>query len=286
MNPLCIYHGFCADGFTAAWVVWTFYGDGQDVPRTYGSPATCWRRFRTWAADGTWEQIWRTLLSQLDAQGKLEWAQAFLDGSFVPAKKRGTGIGKTKVGKGSKVMVVADGQGLPLGLYIASARHHESWWMPPWPRCACRRDTAVHELARRRGIKPTIPTFERRKRRQPKRGRPIKTGANDRQRWKVERCFGWMDNCRLCSAIISLPRSRRLRCQPVFVVQTTKDGMGHYPQMGRKPVPVVLPQNRQARGRLRNAWPQGHMRTPLIVMSYPCLQDVSQVVRRERNHKI
>jgi hypothetical protein len=23
----------------------------------------------------------------LDAQGKLEWAQAFLDGSFVPAKK-------------------------------------------------------------------------------------------------------------------------------------------------------------------------------------------------------
>jgi hypothetical protein len=40
-------------------------------------------------ADGTWEQIWRTLLSQLDAQGKLEWGQAFLDGSFVPAKKGG-----------------------------------------------------------------------------------------------------------------------------------------------------------------------------------------------------
>jgi transposase len=115
---------------------------------------------------------------------------------FRPGEKRGTGIGKTKVGKGSKVMVVADGQGLPLGLYITSARHHESWRMPPWPRFACRRDTAVHELARRRGIKPTIPTFERRKRRQPKRGRPIKTGANDRQHWKVERCFGWMDNCR------------------------------------------------------------------------------------------
>jgi transposase len=61
----------------------------EDVPRTYGSPATCWRRFHTWAADGTWEQIWRALLSQLDAQGKLEWAQAFLDGSFVPAKTGG-----------------------------------------------------------------------------------------------------------------------------------------------------------------------------------------------------
>jgi transposase len=59
----------------------------EDVPRAYGSPATCWRRFRLWAAEGTWEQIWRALLSQLDARGKLEWTQAFLDGSFVPAKK-------------------------------------------------------------------------------------------------------------------------------------------------------------------------------------------------------
>jgi hypothetical protein len=40
-----------------------------------------------WSADGTWERLWRTLLSQLDAQGELEWAQAFLDGSFVPAKE-------------------------------------------------------------------------------------------------------------------------------------------------------------------------------------------------------
>jgi transposase len=61
----------------------------EDVPRAYGSPAMCWRRFRSWAADGTWERIWRTLLSQLDAQGKREWAQAFLDGRVVPAKQGG-----------------------------------------------------------------------------------------------------------------------------------------------------------------------------------------------------
>jgi transposase len=59
----------------------------EDVPRAYGSPATCWRRFRAWSADGTWERMWRTLLSQLDAHGTLEWAQAFLDGSFVPANR-------------------------------------------------------------------------------------------------------------------------------------------------------------------------------------------------------
>jgi transposase len=60
-----------------------------DVPRVYGSPTTRWRRFQAWAANGTWEGIWRTLLGQLDVQDKLEWAQAFLDGSFVPAKQGG-----------------------------------------------------------------------------------------------------------------------------------------------------------------------------------------------------
>jgi len=59
----------------------------EDLPREYGSSTTCWRWFERWSADGTWEQIWRTLLGQLDVQQKLEWAEAFLDGSFIPAKK-------------------------------------------------------------------------------------------------------------------------------------------------------------------------------------------------------
>jgi transposase len=67
-----------------------------DVPRAYGSPATCWRRFRHWAADGTWAQIWRALLSQFNAHGKLEWTRAFLDGSFVPAKKGDPGSARRR----------------------------------------------------------------------------------------------------------------------------------------------------------------------------------------------
>lgn len=58
-----------------------------DMPERYGSYVTCWRRLQTWSEDGTWERIWQALLGQLDAEAKLEWAQAFLDGSFVPAKK-------------------------------------------------------------------------------------------------------------------------------------------------------------------------------------------------------
>src|ERR687898_1785643 len=58
-----------------------------DVPTKYGSPTTCWRRLRAWEENGIWERIWRLLLARLDEQGKLQWARAFLDGSFMPAKK-------------------------------------------------------------------------------------------------------------------------------------------------------------------------------------------------------
>ena len=40
-------------------------------------------------ADGIWLKAWRALLRQLDAQGQLDWAETFADGSFAPAKKGG-----------------------------------------------------------------------------------------------------------------------------------------------------------------------------------------------------
>ena len=59
----------------------------EDIPRRYGSPVTCWRRLRQWQRQGVWERIWRTYLAMLDEQGQLEWSKAFLDGTFVPAKR-------------------------------------------------------------------------------------------------------------------------------------------------------------------------------------------------------
>lgn len=59
----------------------------QETPKRYGSFMTCWRRLKQWDKDGTWEKIWHTLLATLDKQEKIDWTLAFLDGSFVPAKK-------------------------------------------------------------------------------------------------------------------------------------------------------------------------------------------------------
>jgi oligoribonuclease NrnB/cAMP/cGMP phosphodiesterase (DHH superfamily) len=38
MNKLCIYHGNCADGFTAAWAVWKRYPDAEFHAAHYGQP--------------------------------------------------------------------------------------------------------------------------------------------------------------------------------------------------------------------------------------------------------
>lgn len=131
-------------------------------------------------------------------------------------KKGGSGIGKTKVGKGSKVMLVVDGHGLPIGLHLDSAQPHEITLADQTlktirvPQKRGRPRTRPHALAadkaydsrtfrtelHKRGIKVAIPIFERRKRKKPKRGRPVKAGELYKSRWKVERSFAWMDNCR------------------------------------------------------------------------------------------
>jgi transposase len=65
----------------------------QDLPSRYPSPAICWRRLKRWAEEDLWLQIWRTSLSQLDADGLLDWEEAFIDASFAPAKKGAPEIG-------------------------------------------------------------------------------------------------------------------------------------------------------------------------------------------------
>src|SRR5512132_610074 len=123
-------------------------------------------------------------------------------------QKRGAGIGRTPAGSGSKVMAVVDGNGLPLGLYVDTARAHELRYAEATlatvrvPQRRGRPRTRPQELVadkaydsrafrqalRQRGIRPTIPTYRRHPQGKRPRGRPRRLGANYRQRWKVERC--------------------------------------------------------------------------------------------------
>jgi len=59
----------------------------RDLPPQFPSGSTCWRRLQDWEEQGALEEIWRTLLSQLDRRGLLRWEETFMDGSFASAKK-------------------------------------------------------------------------------------------------------------------------------------------------------------------------------------------------------
>jgi transposase len=69
------------------------------LPEEFPSPSTCWRRLQQWEEQGVWLEAWRTLLVALDREGLLKWDEAFLDGSFTPAKKGALRSGKLSVAK-------------------------------------------------------------------------------------------------------------------------------------------------------------------------------------------
>jgi transposase len=189
----------------------------QDLPRTYGAPTTVWRRLRRWGEEGVWERIWRAALATLDRRGELDWSMAFLDGSFAPAKKGGDTVGLTKKGKGTKWMLVIDGNGLPLGFHLASAttaevtlaEHTLDTVSVPRPRGRPKQrpqklvadrgydSRAFRRALRQRGIHMCIPPKRRPKHWKAKRGRPVVARTDDyRQRYKVERSFAWLGNFR------------------------------------------------------------------------------------------
>jgi transposase len=185
----------------------------QDFPREYGEPTTAWRRLKRWGAEGTWERIWRAALAVLDRQGKLDWSMAFLDGSFVPAKKGGEKVGLTKKGKGTKWMLVVDGNGLPLGFHLDSANRAEVRLAEqtldtirvarlrgrpkqrPKKLVADRGydSRAFRRVLRGRGTHMCILPKRRPAKWKAKRGRPVVARMDrSRMRFTVERSFAWL----------------------------------------------------------------------------------------------
>ena len=59
----------------------------QDMPNRYPPYQTCHRRFQQWQEDGTFREILAALAKDLRERGGIEDIEAFIDGSYVGAKK-------------------------------------------------------------------------------------------------------------------------------------------------------------------------------------------------------
>jgi transposase len=135
----------------------------------------------------------------------------------VPAKNGGEKVGVTKKGKGTKWMLVVDGNGLPLGFHLDGANQAEVKLAErtldtvgvPRPRGRPKRrpDQLVADRAydsggfratlRRRGIRMCIPPKRRPANWRAKRGRPVVARKDDyRLRYTVERSFAWLGTYR------------------------------------------------------------------------------------------
>ena len=100
-------------------ILWILRSGGRwkDLPKRYPSASACWRRLSCLEKDGVWLKVWRKFLGDLDEQCLLDWEEAFIDGSFAPAKRGPWGWQNQK---GQRIEV--DGGGRRQG--YSSGKHH------------------------------------------------------------------------------------------------------------------------------------------------------------------
>ena len=98
----------------------------KDLPRRFGSKSTVHRWFQKWMEDGVFEQILRSAGSLVEERDGYRLYECFIDATFSKAKGGGDGIGLTRVGKGVKIMVLVDANGLPAAVDTAPANRAES----------------------------------------------------------------------------------------------------------------------------------------------------------------
>ena len=178
----------------------------RDLPPRYPPYQTCHRRFQRWVTEGVLESVLATLVRHLRARGELDLSECFIDATFVTARSGGGCVGKTKRGKGTKLMAIADGSGLPVAVHAASASPHEVTlveetleggfvWQKP--------DRLIGDHAydsdpldaslQAEGIEMIAPHRKGRKKEPTQDGRKLR---RYRRRWKVERLFAWLSNFR------------------------------------------------------------------------------------------
>jgi transposase len=122
-------------------------------------------------------------------------------------KKRGLAVGKTKRGKGTKILAIADACGLPVAAHVESASPHEVKLVEATIDSSFTRyapdklvgdkaydsDRLDHQLFQERGVEMISPHRRGRKNPATQDGRKLR---RYRRRWKVERLFAWLQNFR------------------------------------------------------------------------------------------
>ena len=115
-------------------------------------------------------------------------------------------MGKTKRGKGTKIMAFSDGSSVPLALHAESASPHEVSLVEATLASAFLKEKPerligdkaydsdpLDESLLERGIEMIVPHRKNRKKKKTQDGRKLR---RYKRRWKIKRLFAWLQNFR------------------------------------------------------------------------------------------
>jgi transposase len=172
------------------------------LPQSYPNYKTVHRRFQHWCRNEVLRNVLTSLANTLREQGDIDERESFIDATFASAKGGGSGIGKTKRGKGVKIMGIVDRNGLPLAVCTHAANHHEVtlvqltfdfYMIEAKPEKligdkAYDSDDLDDDLGKQ-GIDMIAPHRSNRIKEQTQDGRKLR---RYKRRWMVERFFSWL----------------------------------------------------------------------------------------------
>jgi transposase len=98
----------------------------KDLPAEFGPKSTVHDWFHRWARAGVFDRLMREAGRCVEERGGFRLYECFVDATFSKARQGGDGIGVTRVGKGVKIMLLVDANGLPVAAYTTSAAPHEN----------------------------------------------------------------------------------------------------------------------------------------------------------------
>jgi transposase len=124
----------------------------RDVPERYGPWQTVYDRFNRWRQDGSWAKVLTYLLDHLERHGRLGRHLWFVDASNIRASRAAAGakknpeappllagpkaaqleepadhaLGYSRGGFGTKIHLLCEEHGIPLGIYVTPGQQHES----------------------------------------------------------------------------------------------------------------------------------------------------------------